>query len=130
MKQPHGTDANSPSIPTRSNSTTSSSSHPELIGQGTTTESPSRDRLRAAAQALKARGVQDADEALRLGAAAMAERCIARFDDGEYRPGWLFEAVRQGGAWVPLRETSEYQQARAESSEALRERAAQLGIRL
>lgn len=51
---------------------------------------------------LRERGVEDAEQALRLGAAALAKRCCAAFDQrGDVSAGWLFVSVRNGGQWIP-----------------------------
>lgn len=113
-----------------SSTNSSSSSQPELTELGTTTQSLSRERLRVAAQALRDRGVRDVDDAVRLGAAVMVERCVAAFDEGEFRPGWLFEAVRQGGAWFGTEPRSDYRQVREERSLALREQLERVGLEL
>jgi hypothetical protein len=57
-----------------------------------------RARLREAADQLRAAGVENADECLRFGAAAMAERCLAKYHarQPDVGPGWLAAAVRQG----------------------------------
>jgi hypothetical protein len=57
-------------------------------------------RLRDAMAELRALGViRNVDDAARLGAAVMIERCCREFQRRDVGPGWLYEAVRQGGSW-------------------------------
>jgi hypothetical protein len=79
------------------------SSSPFVMGKSTAASTATKDRLRAASTALRSRGVDDPDELLRIGAAVMAERCCAAFDERDtVGAGWLAEAVRHGGAWATV----------------------------
>lgn len=66
-------------------------------------------RVRDATRALRAAGIGNPDKVLRLGAAAMVERCVARFGD---KPKLLARAILDGGVIfdeqsdAPQRETA------------------------
>jgi hypothetical protein len=81
-----------------SNSHNSSSSH---------TSDVSVARIRAATAKLRALGVENADAVIRLGAAAMVERCVAKYEQrrGEVTVGWLVAAVRKGDAYPDVQPT-------------------------
>jgi hypothetical protein len=61
-------------------------------------------RVREAVAKLRAAGVPNAAECLRIGAAVMADRCLAKYHERQpdVEPGWLAAAVRRGDAFPNL----------------------------
>ena len=69
--------------------------------RGRVSDSTSIEAIRSAVRALESRGISNASDVVRAGAAAMVQRAVEAFDArSDVGPGWLAEVVRSGGPWA------------------------------